>query len=81
MSNEYEKSNKVGKEVGKFCSKIINITAGYYTVVSKSLASAYEGFTTETSQTVNNLKSNEVDLDECVDKELEEKKNMNSAEI
>lgn len=81
MSNEYEKSNKVGKEVGKFCSKIINITSEYYTIVSKSLSSAYEGFAKETTETVNNLSSKEKELDECVDKELKEKETVHSAEI
>ena len=71
MSNEYDKSKAVGKHIGKYFSKLINITNEYCDIAVNSITSAYSGFTEETKKSIDKINKNGADINTCVEKELE----------
>ena len=73
MSENYTQSREVGKQIGKFCSKIINVTGSYLNIAYNSVSAGYDEFRKETGDSVKNF-SNKEDINVCVDKELKEKK-------
>ena len=79
MANEYTKSRDLGKDMGKFCSKILVATGHYYNIAFSSISSAYKGFTEETAKSLNSFKS-ENSLDECVDVELSSTNDLDASE-
>lgn len=72
MPENYTQSKEVGKQIGKFCSKIINATGSYLNIAYSSVSAGYEEFRKETSDSVKNF-SNKKDMNTCVEEELKEK--------
>mgnify|MGYP006083832781 CR=1 FL=1 len=69
MSEEYTTAKEIGQNVGKVCSKFLNITGSYLNYAYNNLSAGYQEFVKETKPAVTKFsKSN--NLDECIDEEL-----------
>lgn len=91
MSEEYTTAKEIGQNVGKVCSKILNMTGSYFNYAYNNLSAGYREFVKETKPAVTKFSKSD-NLSECVDEELknipkeekeinEEEKEINEQEI
>ena len=77
MNSESNNYKNFGKEMGRVFSKIVGFTTTYYNATVSSITSIAEGFSEEATPS----NTSKTDINECVDKELQEPHNSDTAEI